>query len=247
MFTYMSLHIHNLHATVESTEILHGLSLEVHKGEVHVIMGPNGSGKSTLANTLMGHPLYTVTSGSVTLDGTELLELEPNDRATAGLFLSMQYPPEIAGVTISNFLRAAVEGLTGEKQHPIKFFKSLQETMQTLGIDPEFAGRSVNVGFSGGEKKKMEILQLAVLRPTYAILDETDSGLDVDALKIVAEGINRFRSAETGVLLITHYNRILEYVVPDRIHIMVDGRIVASGGAELAKEIETSGYAGYTV
>lgn len=241
----MSLHINNIYATVEQTEILHGVDLEVKKGEVHAIMGPNGSGKSTLANTLMGHPKYEVTEGSIILDGRDILALEPDERAKAGLFLSMQYPPEIPGVTISNFLRAAVEGITGEKQHPIKFYKSLQETMKTLGIDPEFAARSVNVGFSGGEKKKMEILQLAVLAPTYAILDETDSGLDVDALKVVAEGINHFRSAETGVLLITHYNRILEYIVPDVVHIMVDGKIVTSGRAELAKEIETTGYEQY--
>lgn len=241
----MSLHIQNLHTSVEHTEILHGVNLEINKGEVHAIMGPNGSGKSTLANTLMGHPKYTVTGGEVMIDETNILELEPDERAKAGLFLSMQYPPEIPGVTISNFLRAAVEGLTGEKQHPIKFYKALQETMKELGIDPEFAGRSVNAGFSGGEKKRAEMLQLAVLKPTFAILDETDSGLDVDALKVVAEGINNFRSEKTGVLLITHYNRILEYVTPDVVHIMVDGKIVKSGGAELAKEIEETGYQTY--
>lgn len=241
----MSLQIQNLYTSVEHTEILHGVNLEINKGEVHAIMGPNGSGKSTLANTLMGHPKYTVTVGDVRIDETSILELEPDERAKVGLFLSMQYPPEIPGVTISNFLRAAVEGLTGEKQHPIKFYKALQETMKELGMDPEFAGRSVNAGFSGGEKKRAEMLQLAVLKPTYAILDETDSGLDVDALKVVAEGINNFRSAETGVLLITHYNRILEYVTPDVVHIMVDGKIVKSGGAELAKEIEETGYQTY--
>lgn len=242
----MSLNINNLHASVEQTEILHGLTLNINKGEVHAIMGPNGSGKSTLANTLMGHPKYTVTDGSVMIDSTDVLALEPNERAKAGLFLSMQYPPEIAGVTMSNFLRASVEGITGEKQHPIKFYKKLQETMKDMGMDPEFAGRSVNVGFSGGEKKRAEMLQLAVLKPTYAILDETDSGLDVDALRTVSEGINAFRSPDTAVLLITHYNRILEYVTPDVIHIMVNGAIVASGGPELAKEIEASGYAAYT-
>jgi Fe-S cluster assembly ATP-binding protein len=241
----MSLNINNLHASVEQTEILRGLTLQLNKGEVHAIMGPNGSGKSTLANTLMGHPTYTVTDGSVTIDDTDVLALEPNERAKAGLFLSMQYPPEIAGVTMSNFLRASVEALTGEKQHPIKFYKQLQETMKEMGMDPEFAGRSVNTGFSGGEKKRAEMLQLAVLKPTYAILDETDSGLDVDALRAVSEGINNFRSTNTSVLLITHYNRILEYVTPDYIHIMVDGRIVASGGPELAKEIELNGYAAY--
>lgn len=241
----MSLNIQNLHTSVEETEILHGVNLEIKKGEVHAIMGPNGSGKSTLANTLMGHPKYTVSGGSVLVDGTDILELEPDERAKAGLFLSMQYPPEIPGVTISNFLRAAVEGLTGEKQHPIKFYKQLQETMKELGMDPEFAGRSVNAGFSGGEKKRAEMLQLAVLKPTYAILDETDSGLDVDALKVVAGGINNFSSENTGVLLITHYNRILEYVTPDVVHIMIGGRIVKSGGADLAKEIEETGYQSY--
>lgn len=238
----MSLEIKHLHVTVEAKEILQGLSLNMKKGEVHCIMGPNGSGKSTLANVLMGHPKYKVTAGEVILDEQNILELKPEKRAQAGLFLSMQYAPEIMGVTITNFLRLAFENRTGEKQNPVKFYKMLTEKMQQLNIAPSFAGRSLNVGFSGGEKKKMDILQLLLLNPTYAILDETDSGLDVDALRIVAEGINSFRSPEKGILMITHYNRLLEYVVPDFVHVMVDGEIVKSGGKELAAEIEKNGY-----
>lgn len=238
----MSLHIQNLHISVETDKIVKGLDLEMKPGEVHVIMGPNGSGKSTLANTLMGHPKYSVIEGSIKLDEEEIRELSADKRAKKGLFLSMQYSPEIPGVTVTNFLRLAVEARTGEKQNPLKFYGELKKKMAELKIDPEFAKRYINVGFSGGEKKRLEILQLAILNPTYAILDETDSGLDVDALKIVSEGINNFKSDTRGILLITHYNRILEYVKPDFVHIMKDGTIVKSGGAELAKEIEEHGY-----
>ena len=231
---------------VEGKEIVSGLSLALKKGEVAALMGPNGSGKSTLACALMGHPRYTIASGTRIIGGEDCTHMKPDELAKKGLFLSMQYPPEIAGVSMSNFLRLAVEAQTGKKQHPITFYKALQTQMQELGMDPEFAKRSVNVGFSGGEKKRAEILQLLLLHPTYALLDETDSGLDVDALRAVADGINRFRSPDNAVLLITHYNRILEFVQPDVVHIMVDGKIVKSGGAELAKEIEKNGYAEFT-
>lgn len=240
----MSLKITNLHASVQNKPILNGVDLELKKGQVQVIMGPNGSGKSTLANALMGHSRYEVTDGKIDVDGEDITELDPHKRAKLGLFLSMQYPPEVSGVPISTFLRKAMEAKTGEAQNPIKFYKWLQEKMKSLHIDPDFAKRYVNAGFSGGEKKKAEILQLSVLEPTYAILDETDSGLDVDALKVVADGINGFKSEETGVLLITHYNRILQYIKPDVVHVMMDGKIVQSGGAELATQIEESGYSG---
>ena len=238
----MALQINNLHVSVEDTKILHGVNLQIPKGEVHVIMGPNGSGKSTVANTLLGHPRYTVTEGSITVDDQDMTEASPQERAKAGMFLSMQYPPEIAGVTVSNFIRTAKNALTGEQAHPVKFYQQLQKTMEEFGIDPAFAKRAINVGFSGGEKKRMEILQLLVLDPQYAILDETDSGLDVDALKVVAQGINRFATPEKGVLLITHYTRLLEYLNPTHVHIMRDGVIVKSGGPELAQQIEENGY-----
>jgi Fe-S cluster assembly ATP-binding protein len=238
----MSLQIKQLNVSVEDTKILKGIDLVIEKGSVHVIMGPNGSGKSTLANSIMGHPKYTIDSGSVIVDDEDITELDVHKKAKSGLFLSMQYPPAVEGVTLSTFLRRAVEAKTGEKQHPVAFYKSLQAKMKELDIDPTFAKRYVNQGFSGGEKKKAEILQLAVLDPTYAILDETDSGLDVDSLRVVADGINAFKTEEKGILLITHYNRILEYVRPDFIHIMKDGKIAQSGGPELAKEIEENGY-----
>lgn len=238
----MSLEIHNLHIAVDADKIVNGVSLEIKHGEVHAIMGPNGSGKSTFANTLMGHPKYQVTQGSVVVDGTDITELAPDERAKLGLFLSMQYAPEIPGVTVTNFLRLAVEAKTGKKQNPLTFFGELKEKMNELKIDTEFAKRYLNVGFSGGEKKRLEVLQLSMLNPTYAILDETDSGLDVDALKIVSEGITNFASDKKGILLITHYNRILEYVKPDYVHIMHDGRIIKSGGAELAHVVEEKGY-----
>ncbi|HLF19584.1 MAG TPA: Fe-S cluster assembly ATPase SufC [Bacteroidota bacterium] len=231
--------------SVDSKTIVNGISLEIKPGEVHAIMGPNGSGKSTLAATLMGHPKYTMTNGTIDIDGTAVNDLKPNERATLGLFLSMQYPPEIAGVTIANFLRTAFNNLKGTKVNPIEFQTMLLNKMKELDIDPAFARRAIHVGFSGGEKKRAEILQLAVLDPKYAILDETDSGLDIDALKVVANGINRFRGSKKGVVLITHYNRILEFVKPDYVHIMKEGKIVKSGGAELAKEVERSGYEKY--
>ncbi len=238
----MSLEIKNLHVSADSKEIVKGFNLEIKAGEIHAIMGPNGSGKSTLANALMGHPKYEISSGEIIIDGELVNDMKVDERSKSGLFLSMQYPPEISGVTISSFLRVALESHSGEKLNPIDFYKGLQEKMKALNIDPAFAKRYVNKGFSGGEKKKAEILQLAVLDPKYAILDETDSGLDVDALKIVADGINNFRSNQKGILLITHYNRILEFVKPDFVHIMIDGKVVKSGGAELAKDIEVEGY-----
>ena len=236
------LEFQKLDIKVENKDIIHGLDLIVKKGEVHAIMGPNGSGKSTLANAVMGHPKYTITSGQVLLDGEDITTIKVSEKAKKGLFLSMQYPPQIEGVTVSNFLRTATAALTGEKQNPVKFHKALLKKMAELEMDPAFANRALNVGFSGGEKKRLEILQLVVLNPKYVILDETDSGLDVDALKVVAEGINRFRGADNGILLVTHYNRILEYVVPDAVHIMVEGEIVASGGKELAHRVEKNGY-----
>lgn len=238
----MSLIIDSLHVSVDQTPIIHGLSLTIPKGEVHVIMGPNGSGKSTLLNTLMGHPSYTVTSGTIVCDDVDITHMSPDERAKAGLFLSMQYPPEIAGVTIGNFLRVAHQAMTGMEQSPVAFHTLLQEHMARLHIDPSFSKRYLNQGFSGGEKKKAEILQLAVLNPTYALLDETDSGLDVDALRIVSEGINAFRSPEKGILLITHYTRILSYIEPDVVHIMKDGRIIHTGDKTLATAIEAQGY-----
>jgi len=236
------LEIKNLHVTAEEKEILKGIDLEMPAGEVHVIMGPNGSGKSTLANTLAGHPKYAVTDGEILLDGKSIAEAKVDERARAGLFLSMQYPPEVEGVTIASFLRTAKQTLTGEQINPLKFHKELSEQAKKLHIDKSFLSRYLNVGFSGGEKKKFEILQLLVLDPKLAVLDETDSGLDVDALRIVAEGVNGFKNEEKGILLITHYNRILRYVQPDRVHVMEDGKIVKSGGAELAKEVEEKGY-----
>lgn len=239
----MSLQISQLKISVDNQEIVHGLSLEIKPGEVHAIMGPNGSGKSTLVNTLAGHPKYLVTEGSIAIDGTDITATKPEDRAKAGLFLSPQYPPEIAGVSIANFLRLAVGAKRGVNLNPLEFYKEIKEAMKKLDIDESFAKRAINSGFSGGEKKRAEILQLALLQPTYALLDETDSGLDVDALKIVGEGISAFQNAERGILLITHYARLLEYIKPTHVHIMRDGQIIKSGGPELAQEIETTGYA----
>lgn len=236
------LEVKNIHISVDNQEIVHDVSFNLDRGEVQAVMGPNGSGKSTLVNAVMGHPKYTITAGQIVLDGSDITNAKVADKAKKGLFLSLQHPPEIAGVTISNLLRVSVAALTGETQNPIKFHQQLIGRMKELNIDPGFASRALNVGFSGGEKKRLEILQLLVLNPAYAILDETDSGLDVDALKIVAEGINRFRSTEHGILLITHYNRILQYVQPDVVHIMKEGRIVKSGGKELAEEVEKLGY-----
>src|SRR6266496_2889573 len=241
------LEIRDLHVSVgdgdDATEILKGVDLTVRSGETHAIMGPNGSGKSTLAYSIAGHPKYTVTGGSVTLDGADVLAMTVDARARAGLFLAMQYPVEVPGVSVSNFLRTALTAVRGEAPKLRVFLKEMRAAMAALSIDPVFAERNVNEGFSGGEKKRHEILQLALLKPKIAILDETDSGLDVDALRVVADGINRFRAKEGhGVLLITHYTRILRYVQPDFVHVFVGGRIVKEGGPELADELEISGY-----
>ncbi|NTV22980.1 MAG: Fe-S cluster assembly ATPase SufC [Nanoarchaeota archaeon] len=236
------LEIHDLHVAVGDKEILKGVSLTLKQGEVHALMGPNGSGKSTLSYAIMGHPKYTVTKGSISLDGKNVLEMPVNERAKAGLFLSFQYPSEIAGVGLASFLRTAYNERTGSKIGPMEFMKTLYEKMALLKMDKDFAKRNVNVGFSGGEKKRNEILQMAVLSPKYTILDETDSGLDVDSLKIVSEGVNALSGPNMGVLIITHYQRILNYIAPDFVHVLVNGKIVKSGGKELALHIEQHGY-----
>ena len=238
------LEIQDLHASIGENEIIRGLSLTVPKGEVHAIMGPNGSGKSTLAKIIAGHPDYTVTSGAVLMDGENILELEPDERARKGIFLAFQYPSEIPGVTIANFLRAAVQARMpeGEELEAVEYYQRLYEKMDMLEMPRTFTSRSVNEGFSGGEKKRNEILQLAMLEPKYAVLDETDSGLDIDALKTVANGVNSLRGSNLGVLLITHYQRLLDYIVPDHVHVMVQGRIVRSGDKNLALELEEKGY-----
>ncbi|HEY5554743.1 MAG TPA: Fe-S cluster assembly ATPase SufC [Cellulomonas sp.] len=242
-----TLEIHDLHVSVETKEgpkqILRGVDLTVASGETHAIMGPNGSGKSTLAYSLAGHPKYTVTSGTVTLDGADVLTMTVDQRARAGLFLAMQYPVEVPGVSVTNFLRTAKTAIDGTAPKLRTWTKDVKAAMELLRMDPEFAARSVNEGFSGGEKKRHEILQLELLKPKFAILDETDSGLDVDALRIVSEGVNRVReSGEVGVLLITHYTRILRYIKPDFVHVFVDGRIAEQGGPELADRLEDEGY-----
>src|SRR5436309_10396186 len=238
------LSVENLHVTIADKEIVRGLSLRVPRGEVHALMGPNGSGKSTLAKVLAGHPDYRVTAGKVLMDGENLLELDPDERARRGLFLAFQYPSEIPGVTIANFLRAAAQSRLpeGEELEATDYYAKLYEKMDLLDIDRSFTSRSVNEGFSGGEKKRSEILQMAMLEPRFAILDETDSGLDIDALKIVAHGVNSLRSPNLGVLVITHYQRLLNYIIPDFVHVMVQGRIVRSGDKELALELEEKGY-----
>nr|WP_314844110.1 Fe-S cluster assembly ATPase SufC [uncultured Microbacterium sp.] len=241
------LEIRDLHVTVETeagtTPILNGITLTMNAGETHAIMGPNGSGKSTLAYTIAGHPKYTVTSGSITFDGQDVLAMTVDERARAGLFLAMQYPVEIPGVTVTNFLRTAKTALDGEAPAIRGWTKDVKSAMANLRMDPKFAQRNVNEGFSGGEKKRHEILQLEVLKPKLAVLDETDSGLDVDALKIVSEGVNRAKeSTGLGVLLITHYTRILRYIRPDFVHVIVAGKIVEEGGPELADRLEDEGY-----
>jgi Fe-S cluster assembly ATP-binding protein len=241
------LEIRDLHVTVETeagtTPILNGITLTMRTGETHAIMGPNGSGKSTLAYTIAGHPKYTVTSGSITFDGQDVLEMTVDERARAGLFLAMQYPVEIPGVTVTNFLRTAKTALDGEAPSIRSWTKDVKAAMANLRMDPKFAQRNVNEGFSGGEKKRHEILQLEVLKPKFAVLDETDSGLDVDALKIVSEGVNRAKEATgLGVLLITHYTRIRRYIRPDFVHVVVAGKIVEEGGPELADRLEEEGY-----
>jgi len=238
------LSIDNLHVNIAGKEIVRGLTLHIPRGEVHAIMGPNGSGKSTLAKVLAGHPDYEVTQGRVLMDGESILEMEPDDRARRGLFLAFQYPSEIPGVTIANFLRAAVQARMpeGEELEATDYYARLYEKMELLGMDRSFTSRSVNEGFSGGEKKRNEILQLAMLDSKYAVLDETDSGLDIDALKTVSHGVNSLRGPNIGILLITHYQRLLNYIVPDHVHVMVSGRIVRSGRRELALELEERGY-----
>jgi Fe-S cluster assembly ATP-binding protein len=243
-----TLEIRDLHASVtdaagEAREVLRGVNLTVSAGETHAIMGPNGSGKTTLAYAIAGHPRYQVTQGSITLDGEDVLKMTVDARARAGLFLAMQYPVEVPGVSVSNFLRTAVTAVRGEAPKVRLFVKELGKAMENLAMDPEFAKRNLNEGFSGGEKKRHEILQLQLLDPKIAILDETDSGLDIDALRIVSAGINKYReNQEHGMLLITHYTRILRYVQPDFVHVFVGGQIVAEGGAELAEELESDGY-----
>ncbi|MBO0979211.1 Fe-S cluster assembly ATPase SufC [Microbacterium sp. SD291] len=241
------LEIRDLHVTVETEEgttpILNGITLTMNTGETHAIMGPNGSGKSTLAYTIAGHPKYTVTSGTITFDGQDVLAMSVDERARAGLFLAMQYPVEIPGVTVTNFLRTAKTALDGEAPAIRSWTKDVKQAMANLRMDSKFAQRNVNEGFSGGEKKRHEILQLEVLKPKFAVLDETDSGLDVDALKIVSEGVNRAKeNTGLGVLLITHYTRILRYIRPDFVHVVVAGRIVEEGGPELADRLEDEGY-----
>ncbi|MBU2229384.1 Fe-S cluster assembly ATPase SufC [Patescibacteria group bacterium] len=240
--------IKNLKLSVEKKNIVKGISLEIPEGEIHALMGPNGSGKSTLAQAAMGHPRYQIDSGSIKIDGKEISNLSPDERAHLGLFLSFQYPSEIPGVSLLNFLRTSYNQTKRTAENPISvsdFKKLAEEKLDLLQMDPDFLRRSINDGFSGGEKKRAEILQLLILDPEYAILDETDSGLDVDALRIVAEGINAIHSgSNTGILLITHYQRILEYITPDKVHIMVDGKIIKSGDAELARRIEKDGYKG---
>src|SRR5450432_4097238 len=236
--------IQNLHVSIADQEIIRGLSLTVPRGEMHAIMGPNGSGKSTLAKVMAGHPDYVVTSGSVLMDGENVLELEPDVRARKLLFFAFHYPSEIPGVTIANFLRAAVQARLpeGEELEATDYYARLYKKMDLLEMDRAFTSRSVNDGFSGGEKKRNEILQMAMLEPKYAVLDETDSGLDIDALKIVAAGVNAQRGPDVGILLITHYQRLLDYIVPDYVHVMMQGRIVHSVGKELALELEAKGY-----
>lgn len=243
-----SLSIKNLHVCVDEKPILKGVTLEIKAGEVHAVMGPNGSGKSTLANTLAGHPFYTITDGSITLDSQDLVEKAPDERANAGLFLAFQYPVEVSGVKVNNFLRLAYEArFSAQPERKFKtvlaFRKHLETVAKALDVNPELLKRGLNEGFSGGEKKRVEILQMAVLEPKFAILDETDSGLDVDALKAVSAGIRKIlKQHQMGVLIITHYQRILKYVEPDMVHVMVDGKIARSGGKEFALELEKEGY-----
>lgn len=242
--------IKNLHVSVVteagSKEILKGVDLTIRSGETHAIMGPNGSGKSTLAYSIAGHPKYTITAGTVTLDGADVLEMSVDERAKAGLFLAMQYPVEVPGVSVSNFLRTAVTAIRGEAPKLRTWVGEVKEAMASLNMDTAFSERNVNEGFSGGEKKRHEILQMELLKPKIAILDETDSGLDVDALRIVSEGVNRVKSnSDLGVMLITHYTRILRYIKPDFVHVFANGKIVEEGGSELADKLEEQGYAAY--
>ncbi len=236
------LEIKGLRVSVEGKEILKGLDLTVKSGEIHALMGPNGSGKSTLAYVLLGHPKYAVTEGEILYDGVNVVEMPPHERAKRGLFLAFQYPVPVPGVGLFNFLRTAYNAVHGKNLPPLEFKKMLDETMKQLNFDSSFSTRYLNDGFSGGEKKRCEILQMALLQPKIAILDETDSGLDIDALRIVAEGINRLSSKDKGILVITHYNRILRYIKPDRVHIMMNGVIVKTGGETLSEQLEEKGY-----
>ena len=240
------LEIKDLHVAIDDKEILKGVNLEMKTGEIHAIMGPNGTGKSTLSAAIMGNPNYEVTKGEILFDGKNILDLEVDERARLGLFLAMQYPSEIPGISNAEFMRAAINGRRGEdeKISVMQFLKKLDKKMELLNMPEEMAERYLNEGFSGGEKKRNEILQLLMIEPTFAILDEIDSGLDIDALKVVAKGINEMRGEEFGALIITHYQRLLNYIVPDVVHIMMDGRVVLTGDAELAKRLEAEGYAG---
>ncbi len=245
-----TLEIRDLHVSVETEngakEILRGVDLKINSNETHAIMGPNGSGKSTLAYAIAGHPKYEVTSGSITLDGEDVLEMEVDERARAGLFLAMQYPVEVPGVSVSNFLRTAKTAIDGEAPKLRHWVKDVRTAMDTLRMDPVFAERNVNEGFSGGEKKRHEILQMKLLHPRFAVLDETDSGLDVDALRVVAEGVNNVKNeTDVGIMLITHYTRILQYIKPDRVHVFVNGQVAEQGGPELADRLEAEGYDRY--
>ncbi len=234
--------IDNLSVAADGTQILKGVDLTIHLGEVHALMGPNGSGKSTLANVLMGHPGYEVTEGRILLEGEDITEAAPNDRATKGMFLAFQYPEEIPGVSVVNFLRAALSNRTGIDYTVLELRLKVMDAMRDLGIDPGFADRYLNEGFSGGERKRNEVLQMAVLEPKLAVMDETDSGLDIDALQTVAEGVQRLTGPERGFLIITHYQRLLDFITPDQVHVLIDGRVLTSGGPELAAQLEDEGY-----
>jgi Fe-S cluster assembly ATP-binding protein len=236
------LKIENLHVEIDGSEIVKGLDLEVGKGEIHAIMGPNGSGKSTLSNVLMGHPRYDVTDGAITFMDEDIFELEADERAKLGMFLAFQYPSEVPGVSVANFLRTAVNSVREEELSPMDMYRLIQEKMKIMQMDPKFAERYLNEGFSGGEKKRNEILQMLMLEPKLAIMDETDSGLDIDALQVVAKGVSELRSPEFSAVIITHYQRILRYIEPDRVHVMLDGRLVTSGEKELADQLEERGY-----
>ncbi|MGI9050800.1 MAG: Fe-S cluster assembly ATPase SufC [Rubrobacteraceae bacterium] len=236
------LKVENLRAEIDGQEILKGLDLEVGKGEIHAIMGPNGSGKSTLSNVLMGHPRYDVTGGSITFEGEDVMELEADERAKMGIFLAFQYPSEVPGVSVANFLRTAVNSVREKELSPMEMYRLLQEKMKVMQMDPKFAERYLNEGFSGGEKKRNEILQMLMLEPKLAIMDETDSGLDIDALQVVSKGVNELRGPEFSAVIITHYQRILRYIEPDHVHVMLEGRLVTSGGKELADTLEEKGY-----
>ena len=239
------LEIKDLHVNVEGEEILKGVNLKIELGKVHALMGPNGSGKSTMANVLMGNPKYKVTEGKILLDGEDITELSADERAKLGLFLSFQYPSEITGVTMSNFLRTAYNSVKKTNVNVLDFHRKLKDKMKELEMDSAFSKRYINEGFSGGEKKRAEILQMAILEPKYAILDETDSGLDIQAIKIVGDNVTKMRSPERGILIITHYYRILNHITPDKVHVMINGEIVDEGGKELAEEIENNGFNKY--